>query len=133
MSTPSYKTSFTVYPDDCNYLKVPGTDVAMVHGGTMLLKMDRAAAECIRKVLYQTDCDSALTVGVDKVTFYFGAKCGDLINIDAQVIEYGAKRISCLVSCYVEEWGGKEKLMAVGTFHFCATKDGKSHVHGLKL
>ena len=128
-----YKTSFTVYPDDCNYLKVPGTDSAMVHGGTMLLKMDRAAAECIRKFLYETECDSALTVGVDDVIFYFGAKCGDLINIDAQITELGNKRITCLVSCYVEEWGGNQKLMAKGLFHFCSTKNGKSYPHNGKL
>lgn len=88
-----HNTSFTVYPGDCNPHKNPDGSM-MVHGGTMLLKMDRAAAECVKKALYNTVCDTALTVGVDKVVFHFGAKLGDLINIHAKITELGFKRIN---------------------------------------
>ena len=43
---------------NCNYMVHPdGTP--MVHGGTMLLKMDRAAAELARLTLENTCCNSA--------------------------------------------------------------------------
>lgn len=127
-----YNTSFTVYPGDCNPHKNPDGSM-MVHGGTMLLKMDRAAAACVKRALYNTECDTALTVGVDKVTFFFGAKLGDLINISAKVIDVGLKRITCQVSCFVEEWGGSQKVMAEGLFHFCSFKEGESEYHRIKL
>jgi acyl-CoA hydrolase len=127
-----HESTFTVYPDDCNYHVVGDGKTPMVHGGTMLLKMDRVAAEHVRKLLYKTDCDSALTVGVDKLTFYFGAKLGDLIHLYSHVVTFGMKRITVEVTCMVEEWGGDRKTMARGLFSFCTFKDGKSHPHGLK-
>ena len=116
---------FTVYPSDCNYMKhLDGTP--MVHGGTMLLKMDRAAAELARILLKETECDAALTVGVDKVVFHKGAKLGDMIRIEAKLKEVGIKRMSFSVACYVDE-----VLMCEGYYHFCSFKDGKSHGHNL--
>lgn len=126
-----HKTWFTVYPEDCNYMKV-ADGTPMVHGGTMLLKMDRAAAELARKCLYETECDSALTVGVENVIFHDGAKLGDLIEITVVNKEYGNKRMKFFVQCFAERWGGEKKLMAEGTFIFCSFKNGKSHPHGLK-
>jgi len=126
-----HKTTFTVYPDDCNFMKAIGSDQMMVHGGTLLLKMDRTASECVRQALYKTECDSALTVGVDKVTFHFGAKLGDMIHIESEIVELGFKRIGVKVECFVEEWGGNQKKMAEGMFNFCSFKNGVSHSHNL--
>ncbi len=126
-----HTTYFTVYPEDCNYMKAIGTDIPMVHGGTMLLKMDRAAADFARRLLKNTECDSALTVGVDKVIFHHGAKLGDLINIIVTVQSLGLKRMSFRVECYLEE-NNSEKLIAEAVYHFCSFKDEKSHPHGLK-
>lgn len=125
-----HNTTFTVYPLDCNYMKVD--NIPMVHGGMMLLRMDRAAAELARKCLYKTDCDSALTVGVDNVVFHFGAKLGDIIRISVIPLAFGVKRMSFRVECHVEEWGGELKLMSSGIFHFCSFKNGQSHPHGIK-
>lgn len=125
-----HRKTFTVYPSDCNYMKVADGS-PMVHGGTMLMQMDRAAAEFARKCLYDSECDSALTVGVNDVTFFSGAKLGDLINIDVTPLEFGNKRMEFLVQCHLEQWGGKEVLVAEGKFTFCSFKNGKSHPHGL--
>lgn len=127
-----HNTYFTVYPEDCNYLKALGTNIPMVHGGTMLLKMDRAAADYARRLLYNSGCDSALTVGVTDVIFHFGAKLGDLINIVVTVKDVGIKRISFKVECYLEE-GNNEKLIAEGIYHFCSFKDEKPFPHGLSM
>lgn len=126
-----HQTTFTVYPSDCNYMKVNSGE-PMVHGGTILLKMDRAAAELARKCLYNTECDSALTVGVENVIFHKGAKLGDIIDISVVDKAFGNKRMEFFVQCFVEHWGGEKELIAEGEFIFCSFKDGKSHPHGLK-
>ncbi len=122
-----HTTYFTVYPEDCNYMKHPdGTP--MVHGGTMLLKMDRAAAELARMMIKNSECDSVLTVGVSDVTFYKGAKLGDMIRLEVSAEFLGVKRLEFFVECYVDD-----VIMCSGNFVFCAFKDGKSHPHGLKI
>lgn len=126
-----YSNSFIVYPEDCNYHQIDGK--LMVHGGTVLLKMDRVAAEHVRTLLYGTSCDYALTVGVDKVCFYFGAKLGDYVILESIIESVHIKRITVKVSVYVEEKGGKRKLAADGLFSFCSFKDGKSFPHGLTI
>lgn len=120
-------TYFTVFPSDCNYYKHED-GAPMVHGGTMLLKMDRAAAELARLTLEGTSCNSALTVGVDNVIFHHGAKLGDMIRLEVSLFEVGIKRMTFRVECYV-----KDTMMCSGLYHFCSFKDGKSHPHGVKL
>lgn len=118
---------FTVFPSDCNYYKhTDGTP--MVHGGTMLLKMDRTAAELARMLLKDSECNSALTVGVDDVIFHHGAKLGDMIRLEASLVDVGIKRMSFRVDCFVDD-----VMMCSGIYHFCSFKDGKSHPHGIKL
>jgi acyl-CoA hydrolase len=128
----THKTTFTVYPSDCNYMKV-GDGSPMVHGGTMLLKMDRAAAELARQYLYNTGCDSALTVGVEEVKFLHGAKLGDYIIITVTPTGFGKKRMSFLVECHVEAWGGEKKLVATGVFSFCSFSNGQSWPHNITM
>lgn len=125
-----HTTYFTIYPSDCNYMKVADGS-PMVHGGTMLLKMDRAAAELARKCLYNTECDSALTVAVQNVGFLKGAKLGDLIEIQVSFEYCGKRRMEFYVECFVEKWGGEKECVAHGEFIFCSFKDGKPHPHGL--
>lgn len=125
-----YKSTWTIYPEDCNHHEIDGK--LMVHGGTVLLKMDRVAAEHVRTLLYETPCDYALTVGVDKVCFYFGAKLGDYIILESIIETINIKRITVKVSVYVEEKGGKRKLAADGLFSFCSFKNGKSFPHGIE-
>jgi len=123
-------TNFCVYPEHCNYLK-GDTGKPMVHGGSLLLQMDRAAANAVRIALFDSDCDESRTVGVQDVTFFKGAELGDMIKIYSEIISLGLKRITCKVECMRVTKAGYEK-MAAGTFAFCSFKDGKPHPHGLK-
>lgn len=127
-----HNTSFTVYPDLCNYMTV--NEKPCIHGGSLLLKMDRAAAECVKKLLSEnfTECNLARTVGVDKVSFYCPASLGDLIEIECQVIYLGIKQIRVQVECFLYDPILKNK-MADGIFSFCSFKDEQSHPHGIKL
>lgn len=124
-----HTTFFTVYPEDCNY-HIADSGRAMIHGGTMLLKMDRAVAECVR---LNTPL-KALTVGVDNVCFDFGASLGDFIELEVEIVEVGIKRITCKVTCWLrQDYAGEGSLLiASGRFHFCTFQGDKSHPHGLK-
>lgn len=125
-----WQTSFVVYPENCNYMTFE--EKPMVHGGTMLMNMDRAAAECVRRFLYDSPCNNARTVGVNNLAFSAGAKLGDLIIIQCEIVHTGIKHIDVHVSCMVESREGSQE-MAFGTFSFCSFLNDKSHPHGMKL
>lgn len=126
-----YSTGFTVYPEHCNHeLKKEATNI---HGGEMLLQMDRCAAIAVRRVLYNNICDSYRTVGVTDVNFLKGAKLGDLITISAKIIEFGLKRIKVIVECNREDKTGENTLMANGIFWFVSFREDKPFPHGLSL
>ena len=113
----THSTTFTVYPEMCNFYK----EGKMLHGGYMLMMMDRCAAECSRRLLYHATlqeittiieyssiddklsrqdyvkANSALTVNVTDVTFFIGAALGDIIFLNAEVVKLGNKRIEIQV------------------------------------
>ena len=132
-----HKTSFTVYPDDCNYMKAD-TGRAMVHGGKMLLKMDRAAAEAVKKALVKSDAETALTVK-SEVHFHHGASLGDLIEFSCTITHVGVKSIEVLVTADRFNPDGTTQPMAEGIFRFCTMKQSfvgghlMSCPHGLRL
>lgn len=115
--------------------------VLTVHGGAMLMAMDRCAADLCRLTLYSSESSdpdygpprTALTVGVEKVEFHSGALLGDLIFIEAEIIKLGVKRMEVQVDCYISH-SDRQVHMCCGTFIFCSVhKPGKSLPHGLRL
>ena len=69
-----YITDFTVFPEHINF-------VGTLFGGVLLAKMDIAAATLVRKLLYDTEADGAVTASMDKVDFLAPGHVGDLITI----------------------------------------------------
>lgn len=129
-----HSTSFTVYPDMCNYMNV--NDKPMVHGGYMLMMMDRVSAECSRRLLYSspTQADSAVTVSVTDVTFFVGALLGDIIFLEAEVVKLGNKRIEIQVTGFRESCTGSREKICEGKFIFVSRYGGDvSMNHGLVL
>lgn len=123
----NHRTSFTVYPEHCNYMQYEGKP--MIHGGTMLLKMDRAAADCVRKLLRSSPhCKSARTVAVDNIKFNKGAALGDYLEIYCEISYLGIKSIEVEVSVSKED-GSK---MAGGNFTFVSFFNDSPYPHGLK-
>lgn len=110
-------TSFTVYPEDCNYMTVDSKP--MVHGGTMLLKSDRAAAEAVKKLLIKSHVKNALTVS-SQMDFHEGAKLGDLIEIRCSLEDLGIKSLTIGVECHRMNPNGTYDKMATGSFRFCS-------------
>lgn len=117
----------TVYPEDCNYMMVEGSP--MIHGGSLLMKMDRAAANCIRLfMLRKTTCNESRTVNVTDVNFYSPAKLGDILKLECRIINIGIKSITVTVEVKYTN----NNLMAEGTFKFVTFTDGVVSKHGIK-
>jgi acyl-CoA hydrolase len=121
-----YITDFTVFPDHINFT---GT----LFGGTLLGKMDIAAATLARKLLYNTDADGAVTASMDKVDFLVPGYLGDLITIKSVLKSLG--RTSMLIQCkvYREDRRGNVEKMCTAMFTFVAVKEGKPTPHNLSF
>lgn len=115
-----YTTSFTVMPNDCNYL------MDMLCGGVLLYHMDIAAAMAARRILYGTGCKNALTVALNDVKFLIGATVGDLIKLKAEVITIGIKSLTIKVIGHRENRdNGSDEQICEGTFVFCAIDENR--------
>lgn len=125
-----YSTSFTVMPQHANYM-------GMIFGGELLARMDIAAAECVRRLLYSTEEKLySVTVGVNNVSFLVGALVGDLIFLECKVLNVGLKSITVGIVGYREKWenGEREKICS-GEFSFVTKKepyDTKGYIHNLR-
>lgn len=122
-------TSFVVMPEHSNYMN-------MLFGGKLLAEMDICAAMTVRQFLYESPCDRALTVGVEKVKFLIGAEIGDLIFLKGKITYSGVKSIKIWIEGWRSRKGGNEHICE-GEFIFVSAKDvdGKVLVtpHGMKL
>ena len=56
--------SFTVFPQDLNYEDT-------LFGGTIMQHMDIAGVKVVRRALYGTGADGAVTASVDRIDFEF--------------------------------------------------------------
>lgn len=122
-----FSSNFTVLPADTNYI------YPMVFGGKMLSEMDINAAMCVRWALEETECDSAVTVGVNRVNFFAGAKVGDLVVFESNIAGVGHKSIKVAVIGYHQLTSKNRVKICEGEFTFCARKDAVPHPHGLIL
>ena len=131
-----HSTSFTVYPEMCNFYE----EGKMLHGGYALMMMDRCAAECSRRLLYDAQlitekikANSAVTVNVTDVTFFVGAMLGDIIFLNAEVVKLGSKRIDIQITGERENSKGEREKICEGKFVFVSMHNNKSVPHGLTL
>jgi acyl-CoA hydrolase len=129
----SHATSFIVMPDQTNYLRTASGD-GMIFGGAFMAELDKAAAACVGRLLHDSECDSAVTFKVLDGIFYAPAQCGDLIFLNAKVIELRNKSVTVQVEAYRERRAkkGQDKI-AKFTFVFVTKKGEQFHAHGLKL
>ncbi len=114
-------------PTDCNY------QYPMIFGGKLFSEMDLAAAQCVSRLLHDSDCDGAVTYKYEG-TFYAAAECGDIVFLDAEIIELRQKavKINVKVSRERRSTKGKDQI-AEGIFVFVTKKGDKFQPHGLEL
>ena len=114
--------TFTVFPDDLNYA---GT----LFGGKLLSEMDIAALKAVRRVLYKSPCDGAVTASVDKVDFEAPGRLGDIIDLKAVVKHLGKSSIVVGVVVTKEDQKGRIERICTAKFTFVALKKHKPHPH----
>lgn len=121
---------FTVMPADTNYM------YPMVFGGKVLAEMDIAAAQRVRSLLNENHSHlCAVTVAVDKVTFFAGAEVGDIVILKSHILRMGIKSIKIKVEGVRQCKGSSESYkLCTGEFTFVTknhSTDDKGTSHGL--
>ena len=118
--------SFTVFPQDLNYADT-------LFGGCVMSHMDVAGVKVVRRALYGTDCDGAVTASVDKIDFKKPAFLGDLITMSAEIKAIGRSSLQIKISVSRESQKGDIEDICASNFTFVSMKDKKSHPHGLSF
>ena len=115
--------TFTVFPEDLNY-------TGSLFGGKLLSEMDMAAIKPVRRILYGTSCDGAVTVSLDKVDFKNPAYLGDIIELHASIVRMGRTSIDVAVHVSREDQAGEVATICEARFTFVSLKDNEPHPHG---
>ena len=118
--------SFTVFPEHLNYQ-------GALFGGKILCEIDIAAIKPIRRMLYLTDCETAVTASIDKVDFLKPAQLGDIIELKATIYKLGQTSIHVSVNVTKEDRFGNIETICNAKLVFVSIKDGKPHKHNFKL
>ncbi len=118
--------SFTVFPQDLNYADT-------LFGGKVMAEMDIAGVKVVRRALYGTDCDGAVTASVDKIDFKKPAFLGDLITMTAEIKAIGRSSLQIKISVTRESQKGDTEDICAANFTFVSMKDKKSHPHELSF
>lgn len=118
--------SFTVFPQDLNYADT-------LFGGKVMAEMDIAGVKVVRRALYGTGADGAVTASVDRIDFKKPAFLGDLITMTAEIKTLGKSSIQVKISVSSESTMGDVQDICAANFTFVAMKDKKSFPHGLSF
>lgn len=115
--------TFTVFPEDLNY-------TGSLFGGKLLSEMDVAAIKPVRRILYGTACDGAVTVSLDKVDFKNPAYLGDIIELHAGIVRMGRTSIDVAFHVSREDQTGEVATICEARFTFVSLKDNEPYPHG---
>lgn len=118
--------SFTVFPQDLNYADT-------LFGGKVMAEMDIAGVKVVRRALYGTGADGAVTASVDRIDFKKPAFLGDLITMTAEIKTLGKSSIQVKISVSRESQVGFIEEICAANFTFVAMKDKKPFPHGLSF
>jgi acyl-CoA hydrolase len=118
-----FYSNFTIMPADCNYTQ------KVVFGGTMLAKMDITAAACVTRLLRKSVPAESAVTHVVETTFHKPSHCGDLIFLEAKIIELRKKAIVVKMRVYKEERASVDRtLVATGKFVFVSMR-GQNYIN----
>tara|TARA_R110000782_G_scaffold15939_2_gene46098 strand:- start:6404 stop:6832 length:429 start_codon:yes stop_codon:yes gene_type:complete len=118
--------SFTVFPQDLNYADT-------LFGGKIMAEMDIAGIKVVRRALYGTSSEGAVTASVDRIDFKKPAFLGDLITMVAEIKTLGKSSLQTKISVTRESQQGFNEEICAANFTFVAMKDKKPYKHGLSF
>jgi acyl-CoA hydrolase len=114
--------SFTVFPDHMNY-------AGALFGGKILAEIDIAAIKTVRRMLYYTDCDAAVTASIDRVNFLKPADLGDIIEMTATIYKLGRTSINVFVHVTKENQQGGIETICDASLVFVSLRNGVPYPH----
>lgn len=118
--------SFTVFPQDLNYADT-------LFGGKVMAEMDIAGVKVVRRALYGTGAEGAVTASVDRIDFKKPAFLGDLITMVAEIKTLGKSSLQIKISVSRESQQGFIEDICAANFTFVAMKDKRPFPHGLSF
>lgn len=125
-----FETNFLVMPHHCNH----HDEATEIFGGSFFGEIDKAGYCCVCRLLQDSECDSCVTHKVLEGAFHAAAYRGDLIFLEAEVVELRKKAVVVEVKAFREKQAIRGRdYVAKWKFVFVTKKDGKFHHHGLTL
>ena len=118
--------SFTVFPQDLNYADT-------LFGGCVMSHMDVAGVKVVRRALYGTGAEGAVTASVDRIDFKKPAFLGDLITMVSEIKALGKSSLQVRITVSRESQQGFIEDICAANFTFVAMKDKKPFQHGLSF
>jgi acyl-CoA hydrolase len=118
--------SFTVFPQDLNYADT-------LFGGKVMAEMDIAGVKVVRRALYGTGAEGAVTASVDRIDFKKPAFLGDLITMVAEIKTLGKSSLQVKISVSRESQQGFIEEICAANFTFVAMKEKRPYQHGLSF
>jgi len=118
--------SFTVFPQDLNYKNT-------LFGGVIMQHMDISGVKVVRRALYGTGAEGAVTASVDRIDFKKPAFLGDLITMVAEIETFGKSSIKVKISVSRENQEGLCEEICGANFTFVAMKGNKPFKHDLSF
>lgn len=121
-------SSFFVFSKDLNYGNT-------LFGGKMLAEIDCEAAKVAKSIIYDTEATNTVTASFDRVDFKSPARKGDLIIMEADVIELGRTSMKVSVTASIKIGPNREdwKEICKATTTFVALKDDTPYPHGKSM
>lgn len=126
MQTEYFSTSsFFVFSKDLNYGET-------LFGGKLLAEMDCEAAKVARAVIWDSEADGVVTASFERVDFKAPAKKGDLVIMEADVVNFGRTSMRIEIGVWIKKGLNRKDWIEICTAAatFVALKDGKPHPHG---
>lgn len=94
-----FETNFTVMPPHTNYM------YPLIFGGAFFSQIDLCAAQCVTRLLHDSDFARAAVTYKYEGTFHKPCYCGDLIFLKGTIIELRSKSIVVEVKAHREKRG----------------------------
>lgn len=97
-----FETNFVVLPKHTNY------HPPMIFGGAFFSELDLCAASCVRRLLYDSDCEGAVTYKAE-VNFLAPCYVGDIVFMKAVAKSTGKKSVVVEVTADREKQGSPNR------------------------
>lgn len=124
----THSNSFVVMPVHTNYM------YPLIFGGAFMSELDLCAATLVNKLVKKSSTVNNAVTHKANFEFHAPSYAGDVIYMNAKVMEIRNKAIGIMVDGYREPRDSEERIhVATATFVFVTRMDEKYTNHNLSL